>query len=104
MVLFITVVHSHMKFLQPEEIEKTTSQASIRNKEFLTLEETATFLGFSKSHLYKLTSKRLIPFYQPSGRKILFRTSELDAWISLTKRVALHDIEGELVMNNNNKR
>ncbi|WP_051385062.1 helix-turn-helix transcriptional regulator [Flavobacterium enshiense] len=56
------------------------------NREFLTLEMAAVYLSMSKSKLYKLTSSRTIPFYNPGGRRIYFRKPELDSWI-LSSRV-----------------
>lgn len=50
-------------------------------KEHLTVEETVDYLGISKSAVYKITSKREIPFYNPGGKKIYFKKSEVDAWI-----------------------
>lgn len=41
----------------------------------------AEYLGYSKSYLYKLTSKKIIPHHKPTGKIILFLKSELDHWI-----------------------
>jgi excisionase family DNA binding protein len=51
------------------------------------LEEAAKYLGVSKSHLYKLTSKSEIPHYKPSGKTIYFCRKDLDTW-ALRRRVA----------------
>ena len=51
-------------------------------KEFLTTKETAAYLGMALSYLYKLTSKKSIPFYTPTGKKIYFKKSELDEWMN----------------------
>ncbi|MDR3287079.1 MAG: helix-turn-helix domain-containing protein, partial [Prevotellaceae bacterium] len=37
-------------------------------KNVLTFDEVATLTGLSKSHLYKLTCKKVIPHYKPSGK------------------------------------
>lgn len=50
-------------------------------KEFMTVGELAEYLELSKSAIYKLTSKREIPFYNPGGKKIYFKRSEVDTWI-----------------------
>ncbi len=47
----------------------------------LTFLEACQYLDFSKSYLYKLTSKNLIPHYKPNGKKIFFSKRELCAWI-----------------------
>lgn len=73
--------------------QKNQDSPGSTSKPFITFNEAADYLGFSKSQLYKLTSKRLISFYQPTGRKILFRVSELDSWISQSRRASLRDFE-----------
>ena len=50
-------------------------------KEVLTLEEAALFMGISRSTLYKMTHKNVIPFYRPNGKLIYFEKSELLAWM-----------------------
>ncbi len=50
-------------------------------KEFMTVDELADYLGLSKSAVYKITSKKEIPFYNPGGKKIYFKRIEVDAWI-----------------------
>lgn len=56
-------------------------------KEVLTSEETAKYLGLSKSCLYKLTMRRAIPHYKPNGKLCYFRRKELDEWL-ISNRVA----------------
>ena len=43
--------------------------------------EACLYLDISKSYLYKLTHKYLIPHYKPQGKKIYFNKQELDKWI-----------------------
>ena len=49
-------------------------------KSFMSLEEAADYLCYTKSSLYQYTSKRKIPHYK-FGRKILFKLSELNDFI-----------------------
>ncbi|MBN2595900.1 MAG: excisionase family DNA-binding protein [Marinifilaceae bacterium] len=44
----------------------------LQHKEILTLKETSEYPSLSKSYLYKLTSKREIPYYK-TGKKIYFK-------------------------------
>lgn len=53
---------------------------AIENK-FITIKEVAEYLGYSVGYLYKLVSKREIPFYQPTGSKILFDKEEIEKWV-----------------------
>lgn len=59
----------------------------IAQKEILTLEEVMLYTGMSRSHLYKLTSRRLIPHYKPNGKVCFFRRKELEQWLT-SNRVA----------------
>ncbi|GAA4339599.1 helix-turn-helix domain-containing protein [Flaviaesturariibacter amylovorans] len=55
-------------------------------KEVLSLSEACTYLCISQSHMYKLTSGRVIPHYSPTGKLIYFKRTELDAWVLKHKR------------------
>ncbi|OGU36573.1 MAG: hypothetical protein A2068_09790 [Ignavibacteria bacterium GWB2_35_6b] len=39
------------------------------------------YLGFAPSYLYKLTYRKIIPHYKPSGKMLFFSKMELDEWI-----------------------
>ncbi|MES2766800.1 MAG: helix-turn-helix domain-containing protein [Bacteroidota bacterium] len=47
----------------------------------LNLAEAAQYLGFSKSHLYKLTSSNAIKHFKPQGKQVYFQKSDLDAFL-----------------------
>jgi excisionase family DNA binding protein len=72
------------------EIEALLKKQYALTKEILTLEEAADYLSLSKSALYKLTSRREISFYNPGGKKIYFKKTELENWI-ISKRIASND-------------
>ncbi|MGB0883751.1 MAG: helix-turn-helix transcriptional regulator [Flavobacteriales bacterium] len=78
-----------MEQIQQElnDIKELILNQSIYQKDILSLKETAQFLQFSESCLYKLTSAREIPHYKVNGRKILFKRVELLAWIDEGKVV-----------------
>ena len=59
-------------------------------KEFLTAREAASYIGASINYFYKLTSSHRLPCYNPTGRRLLFRRSELEAWV-LNSRVPTDD-------------
>jgi excisionase family DNA binding protein len=50
-------------------------------KSFLNFKEAIEFTGLSKSHLYKLTSKGLIPHSKPTGKLIFFERTKLEEWL-----------------------
>lgn len=47
----------------------------------LSFKEACTYLGFAPSYLYKLTYRKVIPHYKPTGKMLFFSKSELDEWI-----------------------
>lgn len=52
----------------------------MKQKQVLSLEEAAQFLGVSKSYMYKLTSVRTVPFSKPNGGTLFFDKEELTNW------------------------
>ena len=74
-----------------EELKQITDLVTARTlfatKEVLNSEETALYLGISKSYLYKLTMRREIPHYKPLGKMCYFNRRELEAWLQ-SNRVA----------------
>jgi excisionase family DNA binding protein len=52
------------------------------NKNVLSLNEACLYTSISKSYMYKLTSSKKIPFYNPFGKKIYFNKDELDKWLT----------------------
>lgn len=81
--------------------------AEIFEKEVLTLDELSKYTGFSKSHIYKLTHKKEIPHYKPSGKNCFFRLDEVKEWL-FSKRVSTKsEIESEasaFLLNNKNRK
>lgn len=59
----------------------TTARTLFATKEVLTTDETAKYLGISKSYLYKLTMLRAIPHYKPMGKMCYFNRREVEAWL-----------------------
>ena len=50
-------------------------------KEVLTSDEAAKYMGISKSYLYKLTMRGVIPHYKPMGKMCYFNRAELEQWL-----------------------
>ena len=50
-----------------------------RIDEVLNFEQACKHLDLSPSYLYKLTSSQLIPHYKPSGKRLYFSKTELNA-------------------------
>lgn len=63
-------------------------------QEIMNLFQAAEYLSLSKSSLYKSTSQREIPHFK-KGKKIYFRKSELDQWITEIRIKTRSEIEME---------
>lgn len=72
---------SHNLQKQLDYLTKLVEQNGISQKEVLTIEEAAIYTGRSRSNLYKLTSRGIIPHYKPFGSRIYFRRQELIEWM-----------------------
>ena len=70
-----------------DEIKELTEQLGrikemlVSQKTVLTFNEAVAYMGVSKGHLYKLTSRRQIRHYKPRGKMVYFNRAELDAWL-----------------------
>ena len=60
-------------------------------KEVLTSDEAAAYMGISKSYLYKLTMKQVIPHYKPMGKMCYFNRKELESWLQSNKVTVVDD-------------
>lgn len=79
---------------QDQKLDEIKSML-LGNKTVLTFDETAIYTGFSKSHLYKLTSTGRIPHFKPQGKMIFFNKEELDAWLLQNPVKTTDEIETE---------
>ncbi len=61
-------------------------------KNIIDINEVAAYTGFSRSYIYKLTSGGLIPHYK-RGKRLYFKTEELEEWLTETKGFYRKDIE-----------
>ena len=62
-------------------------------KDFLSIDEVATYLQISKSSVYKLTSSRELTVYKPNGKNIFILRSDLDNWIKRNPSMSNEEIE-----------
>lgn len=51
------------------------------DKEYLTPEECAAFIGTSKSYIYQLTSQNKVPRHKPGGNRVLIKKQDLIEWM-----------------------
>ena len=65
-------------------------------KTILTLEEVAKYTNYSKSYIYKLTSRREIPCYKPNGKQLYFKRTEIEEWLLSNRKMTNKEIESEV--------
>lgn len=68
-----------------KETKVETPQKADRYAKFLTAPQAADYIGVSNNYLYKLTAGHKVPFYNPTGRKLLFKRTELDDWVEAAR-------------------
>lgn len=66
-------------------------------KNVFTFEECKKYTGLSSSHLYKLTSRGLIPHFKPQGKYIYFDRIELEKWLLRNPVKLQEEIEQEAI-------
>ena len=66
-------------------------------KKILTIENVAEMLGVSKSYVYKLTSKRILPHYKPMGKVVYFKREEIEDWIFRNRMTTDEELEMQAV-------
>ena len=62
-----------------------TAKVSLNTKEVLTTDEAASYMGVSKSYLYKLTMEKRIPHYKPMGKMCFFNRKEIEMWLQANR-------------------
>lgn len=64
-----------------EYLKKVEANSLLAAKNVLTLEDVAALTGLSKSHLYKMTCRKEIPYYKPNGKLVYFDRAEVETWM-----------------------
>ena len=63
-------------------------------KEVLTTDEAARYLGVSKATLYRMTMERQIPHYKsPTGRLCYFNRKEVETWMQSCRVATDEELE-----------
>ena len=82
-----------------------TEQINLVNaKTFLTIEDAAFYLNFSKSTVYKLCSTRKISFFKPNGKENFFKKEDLDTYLLSTRVSSRSEIENQLTITERQKK
>ena len=62
-----------------------SAKVAVNTKEVLTTDEAASYMGVSKSYLYKLTMEKRIPHYKPMGKTCFFNRKEMEMWLQANR-------------------
>ena len=80
-----------------QELEAIKRYTLLGSKNVLTLDDVALLTGLSKSHLYKLTASKTIPFYKQNGMCFSFDKSDVEAWMKQHRVTSIAEAEQEAV-------
>ena len=56
-------------------------QLLANEKRILNTEDLAFFTGFSKSTIYKMVAKNILPFSKPNGKDLFFERKKIEDWL-----------------------
>lgn len=73
--------------------DKVTSE---NQSTLINIQEAAALLNLAVNTIYEKTSEKLIPHYK-HGKKIMFKKSELLAWVESRRVKTIHEIRQEAV-------
>lgn len=75
-----------------DKIDELIAQSKPQPKEFLTVKELSQFLGRTEGAVYSLVNRNEIPFAK-TGKKLLFKRTEIESWIASHKRLSKLEIK-----------
>ena len=70
---------------------ETLSVSSV--KQILTVEDLINYTGFSRSYIYKLVHKNIIPYSKPNGKTLFFQKNEIDSFLLQNKSASVSQLE-----------
>lgn len=83
---FKTLLKDALKEVLEEVRTEASDQVTLIN-----IQEAAAYLNLAVATIYEKTSQRTIPHYK-HGKKILFKKSELLAWVESRRVKTIHEI------------
>lgn len=99
-VILSQLTEKELRTLLREELQaiaeqNLTNSTAPHQQTIFNFSQGCEYLGISKSHGYKLTSQRLIP-YSKQGKRIFFEKSELDKWLLSNKKVSIVELQQDM--------
>ena len=78
-----------------DERQQNIEKMLLSQSNVLTFDQAATYIGISKSHLYKLTMANALPFYRPRGKMLYFDRIELEKWLLQNRITPADELEAK---------
>ena len=88
---FKSLLKETLKEILAEDKVTTENQSTLIN-----IQEAAALLNLAVNTIYEKTSEKIIPHYK-HGKKIMFKKSELLAWVESRRVKTIHEIRKEAV-------
>jgi len=85
------------KSLLKEVLKEVLAEGGIQSSgdgTLINIQEAASLLNLAVATLYEKTSEKLIPHYK-HGKKVMFKKSELLAWVESRRVKTIHEIRME---------
>ena len=77
-----------------QELRELRAETQAAARPILTIDEAAQFMGVSKSHIYKLTFEKRIPYYKSEGgRYTYFKREELVQYLTAVRVPTAAELE-----------
>jgi excisionase family DNA binding protein len=86
---FKSLLKETLREILAEDKIETSDNATLVN-----IQEAAALLNLAVATIYEKTSEKLIPHYK-HGKKIMFKKSELLAWVESRRVKTIHEIRKE---------
>jgi excisionase family DNA binding protein len=95
--LFVQFSRDEFKNLLKEALAEILSEEKIiteNQSTLINIQEAPALLNLAVNTIYEKTSEKLIPHYK-HGKKIMFKKSELLAWVESRRVKTIHEIRRE---------
>lgn len=82
-----------IRILINNQTESEESSEESMQEDFITFETACEYLGVTSSQMYQFTHRKQIPYYRPTGRRLYFLKSDINAFISSNRIATAAEIE-----------
>ena len=63
---------------------------------FMNMEELRIYLGVSRSLVYKLSQRNVLPKYRPTGRKVYFLKKDVEAFMLKNRIASIDELNSQI--------